>query len=86
VQWATLSVPMDWSRPHGAKAILALSKLPATDPKPRVGTVPFNCGGPCCPSAEIVQAYPQVFTTRLRRRFDIVGFDPRATGQSTPVR
>jgi pimeloyl-ACP methyl ester carboxylesterase len=86
VQCATLGVPLDWSRPSGPEATLALTRLRATDPTRRVGTVLFNCGGPGCPSAQAVKGAPDVFTARLRQRFDIVGFDPRASGESTPVR
>jgi len=86
VQCATLQVPLDWSRPSGPEVTLALTRLLATDPTRRVGTVLFNCGGPGCPSAQAVKGTPALFTTRLRRRFDIVGFDPRGTGESTPVR
>ena len=48
----------------------------ATDRERRVGSLLFNCGGPGCPSAQLVKLVPQTFTARLRRRFDIVGFDP----------
>jgi pimeloyl-ACP methyl ester carboxylesterase len=85
-QCATLRVPMDWSRPEGPRIVLALTRLPATDQKRRIGSVLFNCGGPGCPSAQLMKASPNLFTARLRQRFDIVGFDPRATGESTPVR
>jgi pimeloyl-ACP methyl ester carboxylesterase len=86
VQCATLRVPLDWSRPSGPEVTLALTRLLATDPTRRVGTLLFNCGGPGCPTAQVIKGAPDLFTAPLRQRFDIVGFDPRATGQSTPVR
>ena len=86
MQCATLRVPLDWSRPSGPEVTLALTRLLATDPARRVGTLLFNCGGPGCPTAQVIKGAPNLFTARLRQRFDIVGFDPRATGQSTPVR
>jgi pimeloyl-ACP methyl ester carboxylesterase len=86
VQCATLRVPLDWSRSRGAEVSLALTRLPATDPKRRIGTVVFNCGGPGCPAAQVVKLRPGLFTPALRQRFDVVGFDPRGTGDSTPVR
>ncbi len=33
-----------------------------------------------------MKGHPGIFTPRLRQRFDIVGFDPRDTGESTPVK
>src|SRR5262245_3017531 len=86
VQCSTLRVPLDWSRPRGPEVSLALTGVPARDRERRVGSMLFNCGGPGCPSAQVVKLLPGVFTPRLRERFDIVGFDPRATGESTPVR
>jgi pimeloyl-ACP methyl ester carboxylesterase len=86
VKCSTLRVPLDWSRPKGRKISLALTRLRARDRKRRVGSVLFNCGGPGCPSAQVVKLMPDVFTPRLRERFDIVGFDPRATGESAPVK
>jgi len=86
VQCATLRVPLDWSRPSGPQVSLALTRLPARDPVHKVGTVLFNCGGPGCPGAQVVKQAQGLFTPQLRKRFDIVGFDPRGTGQSTPVR
>jgi pimeloyl-ACP methyl ester carboxylesterase len=86
VQCATFRVPVDWSRPQGAQVSLALTRLRATDHGRRIGSVLFNCGGPGCASAQAVKRMPELFTHRLRGRFDIVGFDPRATGESTPIR
>jgi pimeloyl-ACP methyl ester carboxylesterase len=86
VQCATLRVPMDWSRPRGRKIRLALTRVRAGDRRRRIGTVVVNCGGPGCPTAQVIKSKPDFVTTRLRERFDIVGFDPRGTGESTPVR
>jgi pimeloyl-ACP methyl ester carboxylesterase len=86
IECSTLSVPLDWSRPRGAEISLALARLRATGPGRKLGTVLFNCGGPGCASAQFMKGAPGIFTPRLRQRFDIVGFDPRDTGQSTPVR
>jgi pimeloyl-ACP methyl ester carboxylesterase len=86
VQCSTLRVPLDWSRPKGRKVSIALARLPAGDMKRRVGSLLFNCGGSGRPGAQVVKLRPDAFTPRLRERFDIVGFDSRATGESTPVR
>ena len=86
VQCATLRVPVNWSRPQRPTVSLALTRRPAADRSRRVGSLLFNCGGPGCPGAQVVKMLPDVFTDTLRERFDIVGFDPRATGDSTPIR
>jgi pimeloyl-ACP methyl ester carboxylesterase len=86
VQCSALRVPLDWSRPRGTEVSLAMTRIPASDPSRRIGTVVFNCGGPGCPSAQALKHAEAAFTPALRQRFDIVGFDPRGTGDSTPVR
>jgi pimeloyl-ACP methyl ester carboxylesterase len=86
VQCATFRAPVDWSRPQASQVTLALTRLRATDRRRRIGSVLFNCGGPGCPSAQVMKGAPELFTRRLRERFDIVAFDPRATGESTPIR
>src|SRR5262245_16474682 len=43
---ATAQVPLDYDRPKGAKISLALTRLPATDPGRRIGSIFFNPGGP----------------------------------------
>src|ERR1700736_4288425 len=85
-QCSTLRVPLDWSRPQGTEVSLAMTRIPASDQRRRIGTVVFNCGGPGCPSAQVVKHAEALFAPELRQRFDIVGFDPRGTGDSTPVR
>ena len=84
-QCATLSVPLDWAHPNGATINLALSKLPAADPSQRVGELLFNPGGPGGGGAESVEYGGAQFPKQLRDRFDLIGFDPRGVGHSTPT-
>lgn len=85
-QCGTITVPLDWAHPSGRRISLALSRLPAADPAQRVGSLLFNPGGPGGPGAETVaQSGTELFSQQLRDRFDIVGFDPRGTGESTSV-
>ncbi|MEH3054038.1 MAG: alpha/beta hydrolase [Patulibacter minatonensis] len=78
---ATASVPLDYRKPAGAKIEIALAKLPATGPGPRKGTVFVNPGGPGAPGRDAAT----FATARLRERFDVIGFDPRGVGASTPA-
>ena len=43
---ATVEVPTDYDRPHGATTTIALTWLPATDPARKIGTLFTNPGGP----------------------------------------
>jgi pimeloyl-ACP methyl ester carboxylesterase len=84
---ATIRVPLDYDRPHGRRIELALIRLPAGNPARRIGSLFTNPGGPGTSGIGHVRdsarlAYP----AKVRARFDIVGFDPRGVGASTPVR
>jgi pimeloyl-ACP methyl ester carboxylesterase len=83
---ARARVPLDYAHPHGRTISLALTRLPATDPAHRIGSLFVNPGGPGGSGVEFVQAAAQfVYSPAVRARFDIVGFDPRFIGSSTPL-
>ena len=84
---ATAQVPLDYSRPRGATITLALTRLPATDPAHRIGSLFLNPGGPGGSGVDFVLgAGPFLYTDEVRARFDLVGFDPRGIIRSTPLR
>jgi pimeloyl-ACP methyl ester carboxylesterase len=84
-QCATLTLPVDWSHPGGATFGLAVARRPATDPAARVGTLIFGPGGPGDSGVDRVANGADRFSDDLRRRFDIVSFDPRGVAGSNPV-
>lgn len=81
----TLQVPVDYSKPNGATLSLALVRQPATDKAHRIGSLLVNPGGPGASGVDFVRAWTAVLSRDIRARFDIVGFDPRGIGQSTPI-
>ena len=83
---ATLKVPVDWKRPHGATIDLALARHLATDPEHRIGSLLINPGGPGGSGVDFAFRAPDFFSPELRARFDIVGFDPRGVSRSNPVK
>ena len=84
-QCATLTLPVDWSDPEGPTFGLAVARRPATDPDARVGTLIFGPGGPGDSGVDRVANGASRFSDELRRRFDIVSFDPRGVAGSNPV-
>ncbi|HEX5742100.1 MAG TPA: alpha/beta hydrolase, partial [Pilimelia sp.] len=76
---ATMTVPRDYDDPAGAQTEVALARRPADDRDNRIGSLVANPGGPGGPGRGMV-AY--AFGEDVRRRFDIVGFDPRGVGAS----
>ncbi|MFN8026369.1 MAG: alpha/beta hydrolase [Acidimicrobiia bacterium] len=84
-QCATLNVPVDWSNPTGEQMGIAMSRLPATDPAQRIGSLVTNYGGPGQGGVDYLRQTYGRLPDELRARFDIVTFDPRGTGASRPI-
>jgi pimeloyl-ACP methyl ester carboxylesterase len=84
VQCATLTVPLDWSHPQGRTISLALARRPASGH--RVGVLFVNPGGPGGSGVEFLKAADTVFPAAVRDSFDLVSWDPRGVGDSTPVK
>ncbi len=84
---ATLSVPLDYAAGGPSIAHISLIRLPASDHAQRIGSLVTNPGGPGGSGVDFVrQDAVTIFPAAVRDRFDIVGFDPRGVGLSTPVR
>ncbi|UDY23818.1 alpha/beta hydrolase [Nocardioides sp. Kera G14] len=82
-QCATIEVPLDYTHPDGESIKLALLKVPASGK--RVGSLVVNPGGPGAPGTDYAAQYEDAFGSPLHKSFDIVGFDPRGTGDSAPI-
>ncbi len=83
---ATAQVPLDYDRQRGATISIALTRLPATDQRRRIGSLFLNPGGPGGSGVEfVVGAGPFLYTDEVRARFDLVGFDPRGILRSTAL-
>ena len=76
-----MEVPLDWSDPSGAKVELALARQRATGS--RVGALLSNPGGPGGSGLELL-SYDS-FSSTVNRHFDVVSWDPRGVGGSTPA-
>ncbi len=84
-QCGTLSVPIDYSTPGGGSISIALIKKPATNTTLRIGSLLVNPGGPGDSGITFLQQDVKSFTN-INQRFDLIGFDPRGVGQSSPIR
>lgn len=82
-QCTMLAVPVDPANPGGAHADLAVIRIPATGP--RLGVLLINPGGPGASAVDAVAGMgASLAGTPVTRHFDLVGFDPRGVGHSTP--
>lgn len=86
-QCATAPAPLNYAKPGGARIQLELIRLPAADPKERIGSLFINFGGPGGTGSTILAGRATtVFSQAIRDHFDLVSWDARGTGLSTAVR
>jgi pimeloyl-ACP methyl ester carboxylesterase len=84
VDVGTLEVPVDYSDPAGPTFELFLARYNALDQGNKVGTLLVNPGGPGFGGTTLAFTAATRFDRTLRERFDIIGWDPRGTGESDP--
>ncbi len=85
-QCATIEVPLDYTKPTGRTIELRARKVLAKDRGGRIGTLFINPGGPGASGQDFAAQAPMLFGSSLLRKFDIIGWDPRGVGESTPVK
>jgi pimeloyl-ACP methyl ester carboxylesterase len=86
LQCARLTVPLDYSKPHGTTITIAVMRVKATDNSDRIGSLLTNPGGPGGSGLELVANLQKTWSsTDLAKRFDLIGFDPRGIGASQPA-
>jgi len=78
-----LSVPVDDTDPSGAQVQLAVIKIPASGR--RIGSLLVNPGGPGASAVDAAIGLGTALAgTPITEHFDLVAFDPRGVGYSTP--
>lgn len=80
-----LAAPVDYDDPDGATLEVYLLRRPAGDPATRIGSLLVNPGGPGFGGSTLALNAETIYDQAVLDRFDIVGFDPRGTGQSLPA-
>jgi pimeloyl-ACP methyl ester carboxylesterase len=84
LECATALAPIDWDAPSDGSIELALVRHPATGVAQ--GSLLLNPGGPGGSGWDYVaQSGEFVATEAVVENFDVVGWDPRGVGRSTPV-
>ena len=84
-QCGTVTVPVDYDHPDGKTITIAVKKLPASDGDAEHGSLFLNPGGPGESGIRMVETGAPMFGEELRGAYDIIGFDPRGVGRSTPI-
>ncbi len=79
----TFNVPIDYTNPSDSAMQISVIRKLATGSS--LGSLILNPGGPGGSGIEYTTYAEYVVSDTLRENFDIVGFDPRGVGKSTPV-
>ncbi|MEV4681927.1 alpha/beta hydrolase [Streptomyces kurssanovii] len=83
---ATMKAPLDYAEPEGEAIKLAVSRVKATGPGKRLGSLLVNPGGPGGSAIGYLQAYAGIgYPAPVRARYDMVAVDPRGVARSEPV-
>ncbi|KUN89703.1 peptidase [Streptomyces bungoensis] len=84
LQCASLKVPLDHANPSGTQITLALSRVPHTAPTSQ-GPLLVNPGGPGGSGLTLAGFVASALPEKVAARYDVIGFDPRGVGRSTPA-
>jgi pimeloyl-ACP methyl ester carboxylesterase len=86
IECAPLRVPLDYRHPSKRQITVAVSRIATAKPGLRRGILLTNPGGP---GGNGLVGHPSQLASLLPSevldRYDIIGFDPRGVGQSTPI-
>lgn len=85
VECAELEVPFDYFTQPTGTFTLQLSRQRALKSSERIGVLLVNPGGPGAPGRSLAKNAAYYFSRDVVDRFDIVAWDPRGTGASTPA-
>jgi pimeloyl-ACP methyl ester carboxylesterase len=83
----SIEVPIDPARPDGPRLPLRLGRVPAADQAQSKGVLLIIPGGPGVGISGIFGASRDIYhVDEFARQWDVVSFDPRGIGVSSPVR
>lgn len=82
---AHLSVPLDYADPTGPTISVALARIPARGPGPRLGSILVDPGGPGISGVDEILTLPDQLSPQVEARYDVVGWDRRAVARSSPL-
>ncbi|HEY4928429.1 MAG TPA: alpha/beta hydrolase [Acidimicrobiales bacterium] len=91
LQCGTVPMPLDYRRPSAGTLSIAVTRAPALVGSPPGGPPPggtlfVNPGGPGESGNEILPILLPLLPPEVRSASDVVSFDPRGTGASTPLK
>lgn len=80
---ATIEVPLDYDNPDGDTLTIAMHRYSGA--KDAKGTILVNPGGPGASGQDLAANPDTYFSEALLENYNILGFDPRGVGESSPL-
>ncbi|MSX77663.1 MAG: alpha/beta fold hydrolase, partial [Actinobacteria bacterium] len=80
-----IDVPINYSDVKSKTTSLYVVKHAATDATARIGSLLVNPGGPGFGGSFLAESADNIYSQAILSSFDIIGWDPRGTGQSIPA-
>lgn len=84
-QCATLQVPRDYRHPGAGSITLTVSRIRTADPAHRLGDLVVVPGGPGGSGLDYPSQMLGILPSAVMNSYDLIGFDERGVGNSTPV-
>ena len=78
-------MPLDYADPTGPAITLALARIPARGQGPHRGAILVDPGGPGISGVSEILTVPSQLSPQVEAVHDIVGWDRRAVGKSSPL-
>ncbi|MEV6906015.1 alpha/beta hydrolase [Amycolatopsis sp. NPDC051071] len=85
LECSTIKVPLDHRAPEGRQIDVAISRLASNNPGKRRGVLLTNPGGPAPGLKFPAELAAAKLPHSVLDSYDVIGFDPRGLGHSTPV-
>ncbi|HEY0496130.1 MAG TPA: alpha/beta hydrolase [Kutzneria sp.] len=83
LECTSVQVPLDYQHPGGGTIGIEVSRLKAKGQ--RRGVLVMNPGGPGSPGIQMPAQLAPDLPASVTDAYDLIGFDPRGTGQSAPL-
>jgi pimeloyl-ACP methyl ester carboxylesterase len=81
-----LRVPLDYGHPNGQTVALTVMRVHDTEQTAKTGSLLVDPGGPGGSGIFLAFGLARTMSDDVLRHFDLVGFDPRGVGLSSPLR
>lgn len=81
---AEVEVPLNYEEPDAATIKIFMKRRPASGAK--LGSLFLNPGGPGGSGADMLASLDAYLSQEIQDAYDVIGFDPRGVGKSSPVK